>query len=102
MVVLPSQDGLLESVPLSCRFRNAAVDIPTAHWVIQNGYGDEIISIGVNRGNYYAQLPIDGVMSLIISEVSYGHSGNYTCKAKNPGLLSTFVLATITLSLERK
>lgn len=101
MVVLPSQGDLLDSVHLSCQFRNA-VNIPTARWVIQNGDGDERISIGVNRGNYFAPLPIDGVMSLIISEVSYGHSGNYTCQAKNPGLLSTYVSATISLSLERK
>lgn len=105
VVVLPSQNGLSNDVSLLCRIHNA-VGVPNAHWLIQNEETQEVMGIGIKRGKYFAPLPIDGYMSLDISELSYKHNGNYTCRVRKPSTspqsIPKFISANITLSLKRK
>lgn len=102
MVVLSSRDNLPSSVTLSCQLHSAPpLSKLVAQWKTQNGNGTETISIGVLRDNYDARLPIEGLMELGVSGLSYEHGGKYTCRARDRSEMS-FQSATITLSLERK
>ena len=106
MVVLPSgtQDDLPGSVTLACRLFNApSLGRLDARWMIENKRDTRFVGIATTRQNYRAPLPVEGVMSLIISKLSYQHSGRYTCQARNASDISaTYSVASITLSLERK
>ena len=104
-VVLSSRNNLPTSTTLSCEVRNVpSNERLILEWVVQNGAGTNIIPAFIFENGYLHLVvePFDGTTSLVINELSYQHSGNYTCRAKTINVLSTFVFATISLSLERE